>query len=175
MNIFVVVDLQNDYVSGKMSVDGSKELPSKIAEEIKKHKSDLILFTQDTHTIQNWDLYNEAKHQPIHCVRKTEGWELVEEMKPFINSKNVYSKITYAGSSLIGRIRYKNVKKLGKVDKIYVCGLNTDTNVISTAIILQTYINEAQIIVYKDLCVGTTEEKHNNALKTMEGLGIEVI
>ena len=79
MNILVVVDMQNDFVSGSL---GSKEAIAIVPRVVGRvvdgiNRGEKIFFTRDTHEINYMDT-REGKNLPVpHCIRGTEGWEII--------------------------------------------------------------------------------------------------
>lgn len=69
---------------------------------------------------------------------------------------------------------YKNNDVEYKNNTIYVCGYCTDICVLNAVLYLRCNFPNDTIIVLKDLCAGTTPEKHEMALKVMESNLIEV-
>ena len=68
--LLVVVDFQNDFVSGSLSFDKAKALEDHIVNLIKEYhmNGDEIVYTMDTHT-QNYLETYEGAHLPIeHCI-----------------------------------------------------------------------------------------------------------
>lgn len=82
MKTLIVIDMQNDFVTGAL---GSKEavaiLPN-VKKKIEKYISagHEVIFTRDTHDKGYLDT-NEGKHLPVpHCFEGTPGWNVVPEI-----------------------------------------------------------------------------------------------
>ena len=98
--LLVVVDMQNDFVTGSLGTKEAQAIIPKIAEEIKKLdiKDDLI-FTRDTHSENYFDTL-EGKFLPIkHCIRGTFGHEIVQTLLGWRGS-SVYNKETFGCDTL---------------------------------------------------------------------------
>lgn len=69
----IVVDMQNDFVTGALANPTAEKIIPFIKSEIESGKYSNILFTQDTHT--NRYLYSlEGRNLPVtHCVQGTKG------------------------------------------------------------------------------------------------------
>lgn len=163
--LLVIVDMQNDFVTGSLANPEAEKIIPGIVELINKWDGDII-FTQDTHYDDYLDT-QEGKKLPIkHCLDGKWGWQIVKELDPFHNYRYI-KKETFGYSGLANEIGYA-------YDNIYFCGTCTDICVISNAIILKSAMPESRIIVLKDLCAGTTKENHENALKAMAQCQIDI-
>ena len=75
--ILIVVDYQNDFVSGSLGFEQAKSLEPAIVQKIKEYRSggDTVAFTYDTHS-QGYLSTQEGSLLPIpHCIRGTQGWQ----------------------------------------------------------------------------------------------------
>ena len=83
--VLVVVDMQKDFVDGSL---GSKEAVSIVPAVVKKARDfdGTVLFTRDTHG-EDYMETQEGKYLPVaHCIRGTEGWELIPELEEMKDS-----------------------------------------------------------------------------------------
>ena len=175
MKTLIVIDMQNDFVTGAL---GSKEavaiLPN-VKKKIEEYVAagDEVIFTRDTHGEQYLET-NEGKHLPVpHCVKNTEGWNVVPEID--IPDREHIDKPTFGytgwtflrdGDRVMGR------RTLTDVEIIGVC---TDMCVVSNALILKAFYPEINITVDASCCAGVTPESHQAALATMKSCQINVI
>ena len=161
--LLLVVDVQNDFVSGVL---GSKEAPlivPKIVDYVKNFDGEVI-FTRDVHDEVYYFKNIEGKKIPIHCVSGTEGSEIVEVLKPY--AKCVWNK-DHFGCKL-------DPMQLNLKYDIEICGLVTDICVLNIALnCVNSYCNS--VTVLSDLCAGTTPENHQKALDIMRVNCIEVL
>lgn len=174
--LLVVVDMQNDFVTGSLANPDAEKIVPGIVELIKKWDGDIAI-TMDTHDSKYLNT-QEGKRLPIeHCICNTKGFKLVKDIQdaleafdelPETNLVNLFCKETFGSYKLGYRIEDL------KYDEIYFCGTCTDICVISNAIICKSFDPEARIIVLKDLCAGTTPENHENALKAMKQCQIDI-
>ena len=105
----------------------------------------------------------------VHCIKDTTGWEICDELKPYV--KKVVDKITF-GSVKLPEI----IKSYGEeIEEIELCGLCTDICVISNAMILKAAFPEVKIKVDSTCCVGVSIESHNIALNAMKSVQIDVV
>lgn len=178
MKVLVVVDMQNDFVTGPLGTKEAVEIIPNIKERIEKYKNDysLILFTRDTHYSDYLDTL-EGKKLPIkHCLYETPGWCIVDELYPFSHSDRIVNKLTFGSTELPDRILDWG-RDIGerKLESIELCGVCTDICVVSNALLLRANYTQTPIIVHADCCAGTTPEMHAKALDVMRSCQITVI
>ena len=105
----------------------------------------------------------------IHCIKDTPGWEICDELKPYVQT--VVDKPTF-GYVDLPRI----LSSYGEdVSRIELCGLCTDFCVISNAMIVKAAFPEAQVTVDSSRCAGVTMESHQTALDAMKAVQIEIL
>ena len=84
MKFLIVVDMQNDFITGALANPAAEAIVPKIAEYVSKWDGHLIL-TRDTHHSDYMDTM-EGKNLPVkHCIQGTEGWDIVNEIDSVIN------------------------------------------------------------------------------------------
>lgn len=176
--LLIVVDYQNDFVTGSLGTPEAKLIHDNIVREIKE--ADYIFFTQDTH-YEDYLETKEGKLLPVlHCIDGTEGHEIhrFDELKKAAGNKlvDIFRKNTFAyeylPNSIVSRLWiHQNESNL----EVRFVGICTDICVISNAVIVNTAFPEANISVVADACAGSTPEKHNAALDVMESIMINVI
>ena len=167
MKYLIVVDMQNDFISGSLGSDMAKAIVENVVDKVKSFDGEII-FTRDTHADCYLDTM-EGKNLPVvHCVKDTDGWQICPELLPY--AENVIDKVTF-GSVDLPHI----IAKSGDVESIELCGLCTDICVISNAMILKASFPEVKISVDSSCCAGVTQESHNNALLAMKMTQIEII
>lgn len=178
MKVLVVVDMQNDFITGSL---GTKEaqaivpnVKKKIDEAVKN--GDLIIFTRDTH----WTNYlstQEGKNLPVeHCIRNTGGWDIHEGLIPEnYNFMMIRDKYTFGDFDLPKDLNDTTYYLAGNITEIELVGLCTDICVVSNALLLKSYFyDDYEISVDATCCAGVTPETHEAALKTMEMCQINV-
>ena len=170
-DILVVIDMQNDFISGSLGTKEAQLIVQKTVKKIKNFKGD-VFYTQDTHQ-HSYLNSQEGKFLPvIHCIKNTEGWELAEPIKELVNG-NVYEKNTFGSAALAEDLQKMNKKE--PIRSITIIGLCTDICVISNALILKAALPETKITVDSSCCAGVTPESHKNALNAMRMCQVCVI
>ena len=85
--ILVVVDAQNDFITGVLGNKECDVATNVIAEEIRSGKYDDVIFTRDTHD-ENYLNTQEGKKLPVeHCIQGTHGWKIIDALKPYVLKK----------------------------------------------------------------------------------------
>ncbi|MDO5018062.1 MAG: isochorismatase family cysteine hydrolase [Lagierella massiliensis] len=169
-DVLVVVDMQNDFVNGSLGTDEAKEIVPKVKKFIKSFNGQ-IYFTRDTHE-ENYLETQEGSILPVkHCIKNTKGWEIIDELKPFV-SDNVVDKVTFGSKELVKVL--ENFNEKDEIKTITIIGLCTDICVISNALVLKAYFPEVKIKVFDGLCAGVSPESHDRALESMKTCQIHV-
>ena len=196
MNIYIVIDMQNDFITGSLANKDAENIVEPITnflEKIQKKKNTIVIATRDTHQDDYLETY-EGKNLPIaHCIEKTEGWQinskilepLTTKTKEFKNKKllkNVFlldKEWFNAGETewdmLLQSIEYDFGYGLNNIEDIVLMGTCTDICVISNAFSLKALFPEQDITILSDLCAGLTPEKHNAALEVMKSCQMKVM
>ena len=162
MKVLVVVDMQNDFISGSLGSDEAKGIVPFVKDKIMNYDG-RVIFTRDTH-MQDYLNTREGRNLPVeHCIKDTDGWQICDELKNF--ATEIVDKITFGSCDL--------PEIIGEApEEIEICGLCTDICVISNAMILKAAFPEIDIIVDSKCCAGVTPESHNNAIEAMKAVQI---
>lgn len=162
MKHFVVVDMQNDFCTGALANKDAVAIIPRIKAEVQAAKAEEanIIFTRDTHA-ENYMETGEGKHLPVkHCVKDTEGWQVVPELMEETDENTLFIDKTHFGFD-----NWADYVKEG--DEVVICGTCTDICVVSNALALKA-IEGVEVTVIADCCAGLTKESHEAALKVME-------
>lgn len=171
VKLLVVVDMQNDFVSGalgtKEAVDIVPHVVGKVEEAV--NAGTTLVFTQDTHGA-NYLATQEGKNLPVpHCIKGTEGWAIIPQLQEYTVGRTCLEKPTF------GSIDLAQWAAQGAYDEIELVGLCTDICVISNAMLLKAALPEAKLSVDSACCAGVTPASHNNALEAMKMCQITVL
>lgn len=177
MKVFVMIDMQNDFISGVLGNSETCAVLPKMIEKIQNllNSGCEMLYTMDTHA-ENYMETQEGRNLPVpHCIKGTEGWEIPEELKKVMGSiphERRIEKSTFGAKNLPDKI----LEICGKVpDEIELAGVCTDICVISNAILLKSFFPDTLITVSGDCCAGTSVESHIRAIEAMKMCQINVI
>lgn len=169
MKALIVVDMQNDFITGSLGTAEAQEIVSNVKKKIQEYQSrgDKIIFTRDTH-YSNYLQTQEGKNLPVeHCIMGESGWNIAEGLDDVPNCFYI-DKETFGSNKLPSFID-------NRIKEIELVGLCTDICVISNAIILKAAFPETIIKVDASCCAGVTPESHQNALSSMKMCQIKIV
>lgn len=189
--VLIVIDMQNDFITGVLGTEEAKAITPKVAQYIRDHadKDTVLFFTRDTHDADYLNT-QEGKKLPIpHCLKDTYGWELAPEMEEVIyDTRDKYSDFDtyfpYVSDHIIdkptfGSIDLQNLLYVldeeDGVKEITLLGVCTDICVISNAMLAKATLPEATVKVVADCCAGVSPETHKTALEAMKLCQIDII
>jgi len=79
--ILVVVDLQNDFVTGPLGNDDTRRAAKNSVDLVSTGWFDKIIFTRDTHGSDYLSTLEGRKLPVEHCVKGTKGWEIIDDFE----------------------------------------------------------------------------------------------
>ena len=168
MKVLVVVDMQNDFVTGVLGTESAQAIVPAVKAKIEEYRNagNVVIFTRDTHG-EDYLTTQEGEKLPVkHCIEDTEGWQIV----PQLDAKDsvIVDKPTFGS--------YKLVDVIAELDpeSIELIGVCTDICVISNAMLLKAMFTETPIIIDPDCCAGVTRKSHYVALEAMKACQIEI-
>lgn len=181
MNILVVVDMQNDFITGELANPTAKRIIPGIVQEMKSNKYDVICITRDTHSYADYHKTVEGKHLPIlHCDHLQWGWEVVEPIQHEALRQHAHfvNKDSFASTVLLtwckAWLHDDAISAEERINSnITLVGTCTDICVISNALLLKTLRCEVSVI--EKLCAGTTKENHDAAIQIMRQCHVNIL
>ena len=171
MKILVVVDMQNDFISGTL---GSAEAVAMVpaAKAFAESFPGKVIFTRDTH-FENYSETREGRRLPVaHCIKGTPGWEICDELLPLSKNGEIFDKPTFGSTALSDYICGLNGSE--PVESVTLIGLCTDICVISNAMLIKAALPETDVMVKASCCAGVTPQSHMNALEAMKMCQIDI-
>lgn len=183
MKTLIVVDVQNDFVTGALGTPEAQAIIPNVVEKIKNWNG-YIFVTQDTHSEEKYSSTLEGQLLPVkHCVYSSDGWQLNPEVADAIcsiyddldddNEIEWISKHTFGSMELVEAMRRLSFNE--NVESIEIVGICTDICVVSNALLLRAAFPNMPITVDASCCAGVTPESHKAALTTMKMCQINVI
>lgn len=173
--LLVVVDYQNDFVTGSLGFEGATALEEPIAAKIREYRSlgdgGQIIFTMDTHD-RHYMESHEGKHLPIaHCIDGEDGWQLYGKIAELKEKDDlVFSKPTF-GSYELCEYLHKNADNYESIEFV---GVVTNICVISNIACAKAAMPNVPILVDAS-CVGSNdEEAQEAAFKVMESIHVDL-
>lgn len=158
---FLVIDMLNDFIlpGAPLEVPKAREiipnLKTKI-DEMRKRRVPVV-YICDSHREND----PEFKIWLAHCVKGTEGAEVVNELKPQ-KDDYVVTKTTYSG---FFKTKLDYLLKRLKVKGLIVCGILTNICVLYT--VSDAVLRGYSVTVLKDCVTSLTNEEHSFALQQM--------
>ena len=157
--ILLIVDPQNDFITGSLAVEGAKERMMKLAES-DLTKYDYICVTMDSHPENHSSFKENGGIWPKHCVAYTNGWDMPEYLNEALKNANFVScyhkgtevdKEEYSifDNERDGFMLHTQIKELARQEDVYidVCGIAGDYCVLETIKGLRKFMGDKYIKV----------------------------
>lgn len=183
MKALVIIDTQNDFISGPLGSPEAEDIVPRVCTLIKNraYNDTILFFTQDTHSPINYLDTQEGKFLPIeHCIDNTEGWKINYKIyEAAMSVANMYDDIRFITKDTFGSLGL--IDELAKInleydlDSVTLCGLCSDICVAANMVLIKTHFPEVPITVVERCCAGSTPERHHAAIETMKSLQTTVI
>ena len=168
----IVVDYQNDFVSGALGFPEAAALERRIADKIQEYRScgGEVMFTFDTHTPE-YLLTREGRYLPVpHCIGGSEGHKLYGEVGKLCDTEDwCFIKYTFGSDALYDFL------KQNRFQSIELVGVVTNICVMANAVLAKTAQPETDILVDASCTASNDRMLHEKALDVMESLQIEII
>lgn len=99
MITLIIVDCQNDFISGTMAVNGAKEVVNNIKNFINENKDEIekIIFTLDWHPYNHCSFKKDGGKWPIHCVQHTPGACIDSKLLKLVQSSRIPFQFSLKG------------------------------------------------------------------------------
>lgn len=165
-NILLIVDPQNDFISGSLPVENAEEKMLKLSNYLNEKGSnyDKIYVTMDSHPENHCSFKENGGIWPKHCITNTSSWEIFNHLNKVLNDlENVeyYHKGTEENkeeysifeNNLDGITLLNNIKNIIEKDSdtfIDVCGIAGDYCVLETIKGLTELINNDYIYILEE-------------------------
>ena len=182
-----IIDMQNQYIDrerGKYYIKDSEEIVEGIIEKIKEceRKGEYIYYTCDIPIKKcNKELSNLNDKESINIqeikLKEEEKYncQIYSSLKPYLEKHRKIKKSYYAipATTLLGlQEKFKEEKHI--IKEIKFVGVETNICVLANAICIQSIFPEGKIIIYPSLCKSSNSQDHENTIKIMESLGMEI-
>lgn len=165
--VLVVVDMQNDFITGVLGTKEAEAIVDYVAKMIRAFPGDVVA-TQDTHA-NDYLKTEEGEHLPVvHCVEGSEGWQIENRVAKALEEKDadIIKKWTFGSKELMAHLEAMHEKE--PIASFTILGICTDLCVISNAMLLKAFFREVPITVDSKGCAGVSPESHKRALEAME-------
>lgn len=167
----IVVDYQNDFVTGSLGFPEAVALEDRIVSKIQEYREngDVVMFTFDTHT-KEYLITQEGRNLPVpHCIGGTEGHQLYGAVGQNVREDDwCFIKYTF-GSDALYEFLTKNPFR-----SIELVGVVTNICVIANAVLAKTAQPETPVLVDAACVASNDPVLHEKTLDVMESLQIQV-
>lgn len=169
--VLVVIDMQNDFITGSLGTKEAQAIVEKVCRKIQGFDGE-VLFTLDTHGPDYLET-QEGRLLPVaHCIKGTPGWELEPRVKALCGTTPI-EKPTFGSTGLADVLQAKYIYG-GGLDEVVFVGLCTDICVVSNALLVKARLPEVPLTVDASCCAGVTPEAHQHALAVLRSCLINV-
>ena len=102
MITLIIVDCQNDFITGTLTVKGAKAIVENIKKFIKDHKKEIekIIFTVDWHPYNHCSFKKYGGQWPNHCVQYTPGACIEPKLLKHVQSLEIPYEVSVKGDDL---------------------------------------------------------------------------
>ena len=169
--ILLVIDMQNDFISGTLGTPEAEAIVDRVTDEIRKYSPADVIATRDTHTADYLNTQEGRTLPVLHCVKGTPGWELHPKIAAALGGVAVIDKPSFGSVELAQKLF--DLSKQDNLD-ITLVGLCTDICVVSNALLIKAFLPETPVRVIAECCAGVTPESHQAALETMKMCQIQI-
>lgn len=168
----IVVDYQNDFVTGSLGYRGAEDLDERIAAKIKEYhdRGDDVIFTLDTHESNYLDTYEGHMLPTPHCLDGSDGWELYGKTSLAADFCDINFKKNTFGS--IDLFKYLTAHKYFRIE---LCGLVSHICVLANAIIARTARPDTPVVIDATCTGAADKEMTEKAFDVMETCHITIM
>ena len=166
---FIVIDMQNDFVTGSLANPAAAKTIPFIKEQIQQYKEKgyQVIFTRDTH-YEDYMETGEGKHLPVkHCLWNTKGWEIVPELMEETDENTLFIDKLHFGYD-----DWAEFIKEG--DEVVICGTVGSMCGAANASMVKA-IENVEVTVRKDGVSDLSDEMKDAALKVMAAQQAKII
>ena len=151
MITLIIVDEQNDFITGTLAVKGAKTAVEETKKFIKSHYKEIekIVFTVDWHPYNHSSFKKYGGQWPHHCVQYTPGACIEPKLLKFVQSYNINYEVSEKGtieeveqygafediefvSDELGQRYYLDIVEVNANSDFVICGIAGDYCVKST-------------------------------------------
>ena len=136
--LLVVIDMQNDFVTGSLGTKEACAITEKVRQKILSWTAEGERVVLPCTHGENYLETQEGRKLPItHCIRGSEGWEIIPQLQPFAGDSRIFDKPAFGSVELAEYIRD------GGYEAVEMIGVCTDICVVSNALLVKAYVPEA--------------------------------
>ena len=172
----LIVDPQNDFITGSLPVPGAEEQLTQLALALARIKVENIIVTMDCHPIGHVSFIEQGGRWPIHCLKYDEGAAILNTLYDELYQKAKESKIHFIEKATsvdvdqYSAFETQSHPALDSADTIYVCGVAGDVCVHTSISDLIRLGLKEKLVVITDASPSLDEGEKLNTLIREEGL-----
>ena len=188
-HILIVVDMQNDFLSGALGSESCRNAIPYVADLIKSRNWDRVVLTLDTHETEDYLDTLEGRMIPrLHCIKHTEGHKICPEVVDAVNEmshldsiptdKDVFGlveKDTFGSKDLTVRLRGDACMYGQENMEIHICGVCTSICVLANAVMIRAALPNSRIVVHESACGDVSVKRHKAAIECLKAQLCEVV
>lgn len=165
--IIVIIDMLNDFVTGKLAVNRAKHIIPNLKRLIEAaRKSNVpVIYSNDAHRAKDWEV---TEKWGAHAIKGTNGARVIPELTPtkkdYIIEKRTYSSFYKTGLDKLLKSLYKSEG----VKTVILGGMHTHICIRHMA--ADSFFRGYKIIVAKDGVEAFTQKDHEEGLKYLENV-----
>lgn len=146
MITLIIIDCQNDFITGTLTVKGAKNAVEEIKKFIKKHRKEIdkIIFTVDWHPYNHSSFKKYGGLWPHHCVQYTPGACIEPKLLKFVQSFDIdyevdrkgeieeveeygaFSEVEFSSDEVGQRYYFDSVVTVDANTEFVICGIAGD-------------------------------------------------
>jgi nicotinamidase-related amidase len=156
----IVIDMLNDFVTGKLKCDRAKLIIPSLQKLLKaaREKGIPVIYSGDAHTEGDFELTVWGPH----AMKGEEGAEVIPELKPE-KGDCIVDKTTY--SAFYNTNLHKLLQELG-VERLIITGIHT--NICDRHTAADAFFRGYKITVPKDCVQAFTQKEHEEGLEYLK-------
>ncbi len=174
MDYLIVIDMQNDFITGALANENTQKILPKIKKKIEDFKG-TVVYVQTTHFGDYMDT-QEAKYIPVmHCIDGTEGHKIEPSLLIPKNGQTPDDLIVVQKQSL--GVVDNSSNRHGSVwrdimrenpSSVEVCGTRASMSVICNAFVIKSLYHETPVKINENLITDLDDKSLNAALLVMK-------
>lgn len=169
--LLIVVDYQNDFVTGALGFEGARQIEAALCRKIESYQAQGadVVYTMDTHG-EDYAQTQEGKKLPVpHCMEGTQGWALYGRCAQLLKGCRQFKKGTFGSMELAQWLVAQGY------NAVELCGVVTNICVLSNAVLCKAALPEAEITVDAACVAGADEALNRATFDVLRGIHVNVI
>lgn len=179
--VLVIVDMQNDFITGSLGNDDCRKVVSKVSEVIRTGEYDEVYLTRDTHDENYLDTQEGRKLPVVHTKIGTAGWQIQDDVMKAVRevfsdeAVHIIDKPSFGSMELCAVIKELGVRYPDGGLQIDFSGVCTGICVISNVLPAKMAAPEAVIRVLAAACACVSPESHKRAVEAMRTCQVDIV